>query len=582
MKVMKTTLAATALCLSVTGAWAAGLTAHVNTNQVAQGDSLKLVLTTQGPATSAPDLGPLARDFEVLGASQSSQTQIINDQRSQSISWIVTLSPQTTGAITIPSLSAGALSSDPLTVQVVDASQLPKLQGTVGIALSATIDDGQHYQFQEIPLTVRIETAQTLQSAQLIVPTGDFELTQTGQDRQSQITRAGQSIAVVERDYLLRPQSTGELTIPPFTLKGAVNDPNQRRSPPASPFGSSFGGRDPFAMMDQMMARMGGMGGMGSPFGSMRNTGQPFAARSDAITFDVLANPNAGSADWFLPAKAVEMRSEWMPETPTFRDGEAVTRKISILALGARPEQLPDLRFDEPTGARIYVDDIATDMVETAEGTVARRDFSLSIVPTQGGVVTLPEIKVDWLDTASGETNTATLPAQTVSVEATGSIAPVAQAPAQSLQNSGEQVAPDVTTDPIRLFAVMGGGFFLILGPVLFMLNRKVFDKKPDVRSVSSQPTTLRDLCKAAANGDRDRFYAKLLELRAQPHGFAPLRIEDAIGVLEGARYAPAGEAGAVDLSGLLKTLTKGAIRQSARLGWARGDTLPALYPQAG
>ena len=130
----------------------------------------------------APDLLPLYQDFNVLGTSQSSQTQIINGRRSQSQSWIVSLSPKTQGTVTIPSLSAGTLISDPLTLNVLDASQLPKSQGIGGISVSAAIDDGSHYVFQEIPLKVRIETAFPLQQAQLIVPTGDFELTKTGED----------------------------------------------------------------------------------------------------------------------------------------------------------------------------------------------------------------------------------------------------------------------------------------------------------------------------------------------------------------------------------------------------------------
>lgn len=576
MKLLKTTVAATALCLSVTTAWGAGLTARVNTDKLAQGDGLQLVLTADGSATPPPDLAPLAQNFEVLGTSQSSQTQIINGRRSQSVSWIVTLSPRTTGKLIIPSLSAGTLSSEPLAVQVVDASQLPKLQGTTGITLSAAIDDSKHYQFQEIPLKVRIETSKAFQSAELAAPTGDFELTQTGQDRQSQITRGGQPITVVERDYLLRPETSGEVRIPPFTLKGAVSDPNARRTAMASP----FGGRDPFAMMDQMMARMGGMG---SPFGSMAASGAPFVARSDEITLNVLANPDTGSSDWFLPAKAVELRAEWIPGQPVFREGEAVTRKVSILALGARPEQLPDLTFDGPEGARIYLDDVGTDMVETAKGTVARRDFSLSIVPTQGGDVVLPEISVQWLDTASGETQTAVLPSEVVKVEgsppAFGAL--VDQPLRDQFQSVGMAAETGGIADQVWRAALLAGGLLLALGVSMVAVRRGTkgqthSDPSPAVK----QPDILRGLRRAAANGDRDGFYAKLLELRTRPQSIAPLRIKDAISVLEKARYAPTDLAAPVDLTALFKDLTVGNSSRRPRPSWGRRDALPALYPR--
>ncbi|MDC0116121.1 BatD family protein [Octadecabacter sp.] len=563
MNVLKTTVAATVFCLITSVSWAAGLSAQVNSSQIAQGDSFQLMLTAQSPDT-APDLTPLAEDFDVLGTSQSSQTQIINGQMSQSVSWIVTLSPQTLGPLTIPTIQAGALSSDPIDVQVLDASQLPKLQGTTGIVVDAAIDGMDHYQFQEIPLTVRIETAQPLQSADLIAPTGDFELTPTGQDRRSQITRDGHAVTVVERDYLLRPQTTGVLTVPPFTLQGAVNDPNARRS--------AFGARDPFAMMDQMMAQMGGPRQAGSPFDAMFNPGQPFVARSDAITLDVLANPNAGTSDWFLPAKAVELRSAWQPETPTFREGEAVTRKISVLALGARPEQLPNLTFGDPVGARIYVDSVDTDMMETADGTVARRDFNLSIVPTQGGDITLPEVAVEWLDTASGETRTATLAAMTISVEG---IPPAAQAqplPLEPAQVSTRRALPKYGLGALALLALLGAGFAIHKG-------KTGADQPKAAAPTSTSKDISKGLRKAADNGDQQAFYTGLLKLqtRAKPH--ERQKIDQAIAQLDRVTYASDRPKDPVDLKAVLQGLSVRQFSVGKFLSWSAPDNLPALYP---
>ncbi|NIZ12035.1 BatD family protein [Phaeobacter sp. HF9A] len=571
MKLLKTTVAVAALCLNVSAAWAAGLSAQVNSTQLAQGDSFQLVLTAR-QATSAPDLTPLEQDFDVLGTSQSSQTQIINGQRSQSVSWIITLAPHTTGALTIPVLHAGALSSDPLKVQVLDASQLPKLQGTTGISLSTKIDPGDHYQFQEIPLTVRIETAQPLQSAELIAPTGDFELTRTGPDRQSQITRNGQPITVIERDYLLRPDSTGTLTVPAFTLKGAVPGGTGRRGA----FSSPFGGGDPFAMMDQMMARMGRPGGMGmgSPFADMFQSGKPFVARSDALTLTVLANPHAGTSDWFLPAKAVELRATWQPETPNFREGEAVTRKISLLALGARPEQLPNLSFTDPAGARLYVDNVDTDMVETPDGTAARRDFSLSIVPTRGGQVTLPEISVEWLDTASGETKVATIPAQTISVEGTP--------PAAATQSLAPSATPAPAARPNTAVELGLSGFALLaaLGAGLVLYRRGRRSSPPAKAKPSrNKAQVLKTLAKAASASDQRAFYQGLLDLRALTDPQERVQIDTALAQLEQAAYAPAQSQKPTDLRKMLKSLTLRHPIKDRLARRTRTDTLPALYP---
>lgn len=554
MKRLTTTLAA--LALSTSMAFAAGMEARVNSTQVAMGDTFQLVLTTDGQG-DRPDLTPLYADFDLLGTSQSSQTQVINGRVSQSQTWIVTLSPKAQGPVTIPALTAGGLSSNPVQITVLDASQLPKSEGVGGISVQTTLDGDRHYQFQEIPLSLRIETTQPLQRAELIAPSGDFELTQTGQDRSRQITRGGQPITVVERSYLLRPQSTGALTIPPFTLRGTVADPNARRDP----FGRGFGGQDPFAMMDQMMAQMGA-GMMRSPFDDMFGPqGKPFAARSDALTLDVQADPNGGS-DWFLPAKAVELRAEWQPETPTFRAGEAVTRRVSLLALGARPEQLPDLNFADAPGVRVYLDDTQTDLVETDEGTVARKDFMISVVPTQGGLLTLPELTVDWLDTASGKAKTATLPMLEFSAE--GDIPPPpVTTPAAPV---AEQPQPQSS---VALWSVVLGVLALIAGAGLWWKMSGTSQKPKAADPVKSLRAALR-------SGDQNRVYQLLLALRRTDRP----AVEQAITQIEANRFAKGGKSTGIDV----RRITQGVMRElknetSKRHQIFEPKQLSGLYP---
>ncbi|WP_371168866.1 BatD family protein [Aliiroseovarius sp. 2305UL8-7] len=573
IRFVKSTIAATTLAAILTSAvWADGLTARVNTNQVAEGDSFQLILSTEGQGAAAPNLAPLDQDFNVLGTSQSSQTQIINGQMSQSLSWIVTLSPKAQGTVTIPSLSAGTLTSDPVTVQVVDAASLPKLQGASGISVSASIEDGTHYMFQEVPLTVRIETSTPLQRAELIAPSGDFELSQTGQDRSSQINRNGRPVSVIERDYLLRPQSAGPLTIAPFTLRGTLPDPSGQRDPFANMgFGSS--------RMQQMMEQMGfGQ----SPFGDMFNRGKPFAARSDAIPLDVLAGQAGGGTDWFLPAKAVEFQSQWEPANPTFREGEAVTRRVSLLALGARPEQLPDISFTEPDGARIYLDDTSTDMVETADGTVARRDFLLSVVPTRGGEITLPEISVQWLDTQSDQSKTATLPA--VTIQAEGTIPPAAPVVQDTPEPDPAPAAAETSTDNSNYVLIGGVGLALLallFGGGFWYRNRtRVRATETAISARPAQKELMAALQDCARNGDAMGFYNHLLALRQMSHDCDAKALDGAIREIEQFAFSSSNIGTAPDLIQLLNSLTKSRKRGPHKgLGVRGRSALPSLYP---
>ncbi|WP_113178960.1 BatD family protein [Agrobacterium cavarae] len=580
---LKTTVSAAALSIALAvPAFAAGLSARVDSGTVAQGDTFQLTLTTNGQADASPDLTPLQKDFEVLGTSQSSSTQIINGKRSQSESWIVSLSPKSMGTLEIPAITAGSLSSSPVAIKVVDAGSMPKATGTSAIDLSASLKDGNPFLFQETPLTVRIETSAPIKSAELVAPQSSaFELVQRGEDRVSQATRNGQTVNVIERTYMLKPQEKGAIEIPPFVLRGSVADPSAR-------------GRDPFADFQ------GFPGFPSSMFNDMFDSGKPFAVRSEPIKLTVRADPNAASGQhqWFLPAKNVKLTAKWSPEHPVFKEGEAVTRRVSLLALGASTVQLPDLSFENTDGARIYLDDTQTGEDQTADGTVARKDFLVSVVPTRGGEITLPEIKVNWTDSVSGEAKTATLPSEVIKAE--GTIPPANQtaaaqkaAPASPVKPQGHPENTEVL--PAYMIAGLGGAAVLAaLGGVALYLRRKQQAneslRKPVAANTSKQeerPDTSSDRRKQLAlaiskgkSGDLRRSYGCVLAWRRLAGGDPAMTdaAREAIAALEKAAFAPVAEAAEAKTHDWLNVLA----REDRKIGNTQCKTsskLPSLYP---
>lgn len=583
---LKTTVSAAVLSIALAvPAWAGGLAAHVNSGTVAEGDAFQLTLTADGQVGASPDLAPLQKDFDILGTSQSSSTQIINGKRSQSVSWIVSLSPKTKGTLEIPSISAGSLSSSPVAIKVVDAGSMPKATGASGIGLTATLEDGEPFLFQETPLTVRIETSEPIKSAELIAPhSSAFELVQRGQDRVSQASRGGRTVNVIERTYMLKPQEEGAIEIPPFVLRGSVEDPNARRRDPFAGFG--FKGFPGFSS---------------SMFDDMFDPGKPFAVRSDPIKLTVRADPNGSSAQhqWFLPAKDVRLTAEWSPAHPVFREGEAVSRRVSLLALGASAVQLPDLSFENTDGARIYLDDVQTGEDQTAEGTVARKDFLLSVVPTRGGKITLPEIKVNWTDSVSGEAKTVTLPSEVITAEGTvppagqpAAAAPEAASASQGLPHTQQEASGNL---PVYLAAGLSAAAILAaLGGAAAYFRRRRQPagnaRKPVSAAARKQtrPDGLSERRKQLAlasarekSGDLRGCYGCVLAWRRLAGGDPAMTAaaREAIAALEQAAFAPAPETSGSRTRDWLNTLA----REDRKIGSAnkdgRSSQLPSLYP---
>ncbi|GKX33064.1 MAG: hypothetical protein MnENMB40S_06820 [Rhizobiaceae bacterium MnEN-MB40S] len=409
----------------------AEIRASVSQNQVILGEPFRLSIQVEGASGNAqPDLGPLSKNFTVEGTGQTSQTSIINGHTTVSQGWTVTLTPKSPGKVEIPAIKVGAEQSKPIVVDVVDAASLPKTSlAQSGVEVDMQAAPGPYYVQQEIPVTVRITSSGGLRSAQLSDLSGpDLIVTRRGEDKVSQVTRNGQPVSVIERDYMVKPQKSGNFTLGPLVLRGAANDPNGRRSP--------FGNNSAFAQMRQQFGFSGFGNGMFDDFFSPTKS---VTVRSNAIQIDVSANP-AGQSDWFLPAKAVELKQSWQPDHPDFQVGEAVTRVDQIVALGASKEMLPDIDFQDVDGASVYVDRVDDRSADTDKGTAAIKQYMLSVVPTRGGAVTLPEIQVEWFDTVAGEQKTSTLPAQTIEVAggAASTMAP-ASTPAVSAPQAGNR-----------------------------------------------------------------------------------------------------------------------------------------------
>jgi hypothetical protein len=472
---MKSLTASTALVvvLASCGLALADVRASLSQGRVALGDSFSLRLEVSGqPDGSAPDLMPLEKDFKIEGSGQTSMTNVINGAVSRSHGWTITLSPKATGNLTIPAIKVGSDSSKPMNIAVVDAATLPRADlANTGLQVDMTVPDGTHYVQQEIPVTVRIMATAGLHDVELSEPSApDVIVKKTGEDKSHTETIAGKSVSVVERTYLVTPQKSGELVLPPVVLRGYVDDPTASRS--------IFGDDDPF---DDFRKQFGFSNFGGSLLDRMMNRGQEVTARSKPLKLAIEARPGQ-QASWFLPAKNVELVSQWQPAHPVFKVGEANAKIVQLVALGASKEQLPNLHFNDVDGARIYVDRVDDRTVDTDQGSEAIKQYTLSIVPTRAGAVTLPSVEVNWLDTANGKQKTAKLPAETIQV-AGGATAtssqPAPQPAAVQKAAASSEPASTVEGDDSRQIAILGGSALALMfaAALVFLWKRR---RKPD------------------------------------------------------------------------------------------------------
>ncbi|MGA9574728.1 MAG: BatD family protein [Lysobacterales bacterium] len=581
---------------------ASNMHSSVNTSQVGMGDSFELTLSIDAASANAsPDLSPLEKDFRILGTGQNSQINIINGRSSESFSWVITLSPKEKGQLTIPAITAGQASSKPLNIEVVDADQLPA--GTGGsneLSIEVTADTGAHYVQEEIPVTVRIRSGGEILQASLEEPnSSDFVLIKTGDDQFSNTTRNGKRFNVIERHYYLKPQKSGKLILPPLTLTASVESSPDPRASAFSNFGD----------FQSSMLRM--------PLGSslltnLLNPGHEVSVRSKPLELDVKPRPT-GDAVWFLPAKRVQIQAEWDPVHPEFRVGEAVKRKISLFALGASQEQLPEIPLADADGARVYLDRSSDNTADTAEGTAAIREFYVSVVPTRSGEVSLPAIDVRWWDTVADRERVATLPAETLKVlPGTGvSMTPAATPAAASARANTAKSTPDAATEPRVTGTVawrwaglaLAALLTLVFGTKAWLTNRRRRAHRPigihpsdgtvqasvAARSAETHrhthtklPAHEQAFIRACKANDLHAAYTSLNAWLRTASGLKieyPAALTAEVSAMEAQLYAPAGEAGWNGRQALRAfSEVKTALRRSGRPAAGSGD-IPGLYP---
>lgn len=432
----------------------AQLKAVPDRTRVGLDESFNLELRADGSLDGDPDLSVLEQNFELLGRSQSSQMQIINGDFSRSTVWSLTLMARSAGSKEIPALCVGSDCSKPIKIEVLPAGKSNTLAGANDLLLEVATEPNKVWVQSQVLYKVKLLTRLNFLQASLSEPEPvgiEAVVQKLGEDRNYETERDGVLYRVFERDYLIFPQQSGQLKIPPVRFTAQVADGGRRSL-------------DPFNQRTRQIRRS-----------------------SEEINIEVLPAAESEGRSW-LPARELQLEDDWQ-NPPRLTVGEPATRTITLRAMGVPAAQLPALKIDVPDGFRSYPDQPKREDRLKENGVLGILQEKLALVPTRPGTLRLPEIKIDWWDLDDERWHQARLPALDVEVlPATNQPAVTATPPAVPQQEPLPQEdkprveGPTLPTPEEQGFwpwlsMALGGGWLLTL---LFIVKGKLVKRNQE------------------------------------------------------------------------------------------------------
>jgi hypothetical protein len=373
--VQRVCLAFVVMMMSFSTAQAA-VTARLDRNAIDLNESFMLEVVVDNEIDLQPDISALHEDFYVGQSSQLSNTMIINGEISRSRTWTYQLMAKRTGELVIPSVTVGSESSQPLRMTVRQPTDAPP--GEADVFITSEVDYAESYVQAQVLFRIKVYRAVPTRQPALRDPEfggAEVLIEIAGEERSYDALLNGRTYNVVERVYALFPQESGEVTISPARFEARV-------------------------------LRDG------------RITGRKvFESEAQSIRVLPIPEPPADMPDaaW-LPARDLQLRDNWSRQPDDLKAGEPITRVITISALGQLETQIPAIEPPTVSGVNVYPDRPELSRQIEPGGIRGIRKDQYAIIGVDGGVTTLPALRVPWWDVEAGEWKVAELPERSVSI----------------------------------------------------------------------------------------------------------------------------------------------------------------------
>jgi len=524
---------------------------------------------------ASPKIDGLEDDFEVLDQQQQYNMQSINGETKAQVTWNYVLAPKRTGTLTIPAADYNDASTEVIKIEVTEGSAPKNSDEPPLVFLEVEVDKHSVYVQEQVLYTLRLYAADHLASGDLSQPEPTDAIVEALGDTQKYFRMAyNQRYEVRERQYLIFPQKSGELTIRPQTFSGMLINTRTRQ-------------------------RM-----------RVRELSKP-------VSIDVKAPPAEFSGDLWLPATSFHLSEKWEPEPNGLYVGDSLTRTLEIKALGLLGSALPPISTPEVEGLKVYPDQPFTESYEHETGAQSVRRETHALVAVTDTTVTLPEISIPWWDTINDVERVARIPARTFTIEPNPAVksgtAAQPETPTKP-ENSSDATNDSGTIDSGMAPATQSAGtsepdnqhgWYLIVALLLsgwiattwYLLKyrKPSFPSGDDAHPATESRETLKTLTRAIQNRDSDmpkRIIAWLnrrdsesaqrpsIESIADTEYLYP-QIHRQLSAFETERYGPAASSG--HASGFDAKALIAAIKEADKVRRQNGEEpLKPFYPDTG
>lgn len=359
------------------------LSAFVDRTDISLKDVITLTIRVDAiMGDNRPSLSALSQDFEQVGGISTRSNYTNNNGRVQSwTEYNIALRPRAIGTYEIPAFRIGAQSTAPITINVSEAS--PDAGDNNELFLRSSVSKTQLYVQEQLLYTIKIYYSIGFdQGAQLTTPqVGDAVVQQLGTDVNYQEVVNGIGYSVTERRYVIFPQSSGQLDIPPVYFSASIG-------------------------------RRGGI----NRFFNNRAQVREVNLASEAHNITVKPRPADFPGQTWLPASNLTLTEEWSGDIDNVSVGDAITRNVKLVTHGLSSSLLPGIEYKDLPGLRFYPDQPVREDAADNTGIIGTRSEGTAMVASRAGEFILPEVQMPWWNTKTNQLEIATLPARTIKV----------------------------------------------------------------------------------------------------------------------------------------------------------------------